>query len=70
MLRSKNRKVSNWASKLSEYDIEVDYEPGEDNIVADFLSRHIHHEFFLKDSMFCYGLVNEARCARHPLPVP
>ena len=52
MIKSKNRKVATWASKLSEYDIDIDHVPGEDNIVADFLSRSIHHEFHLKDTMF------------------
>jgi hypothetical protein len=41
--RFDNSKLERWALRLQEFDFEIDYFPGEHNVVADHLSRHFPH---------------------------
>jgi hypothetical protein len=41
--RSDNSKLERWAMRLQEIDFTVEYLPGEQNAVADHLSRHFPH---------------------------
>ena len=56
MMSKKTGKIARWCSRLTEYDVQILYQKGEKNIVADFLSRYIEDDPFVKDTMFCYGL--------------
>ena len=56
MMSKKTGKIARWCSRLTEYDVEIIYQQGDKNIVADFLSRYIEDDPFVKDTMFCYGL--------------
>ncbi|CBY11257.1 unnamed protein product [Oikopleura dioica] len=42
---SKNDKLARWASYLSQYDFVITYLPGEENIVADYLSRPADYDY-------------------------
>ena len=42
-VRFENLKLERWAVRLQEFDFEVEYLPGENNVVADHLSRHYPH---------------------------
>jgi transposase InsO family protein len=55
MMSKKAGKIARWCTRLTEYDVEIIYHQGDKNIVADFLSRYIEEDPFIKDSMFCYG---------------
>ena len=41
--RFENSKLERWAVRLQEFDYEVEYLPGQQNVVADHLSRHFPH---------------------------
>ena len=41
--RFENSKLERWAMRLQEFDYEVEYLPGDQNVVADHLSRHYPH---------------------------
>ena len=41
--RYENSKLERWALRLQEFDFEVEYLPGQQNVVADHLSRHFPH---------------------------
>jgi hypothetical protein len=41
--RFENTKLERWALRLREFDFEVEHLPGEQNVVADHLSRHFPH---------------------------
>ena len=59
LLNEKNGKLARWSLRLAEYDISIEYRKGSENLIADFLSRHIDDNLFMKDTMFC-GMVEEA----------
>jgi len=37
----KSAKLLRWSLALQEYDLEIKYKRGSDNVVADYLSRHV-----------------------------
>ena len=41
--RFENPKLERWALRLQEFDFEEEYVPGQENVVADHLSRHYPH---------------------------
>ena len=61
MMSKKSGKIARWCSRLTEYDVEIIYQKGDKNIVADFLSRYIEDDPFVKDTMYCYGLTAVAK---------
>ena len=61
MVSKKVGKIARWVSRLTEYDVEIVYRKGSENVVADFLSRYVEDDPFAKDSMYCYMVpVSEA----------
>lgn len=56
MLSKKRGKIARWCSRLTEYHINLIYQGGEENIVADVFSRYIEGDPCWKDTMQCYVL--------------
>lgn len=55
MTNRKRGKVSRWVARLSEYNVEIKYRKGQENVVADFLSRNVEPDPLEVDRAYCFS---------------